>query len=82
VLAQAVLVVLAIYTLAVQAHRGQEHLLAVAVAVQVWLALAQTHLLTMAATAVQVVAVGAVLLLVALLAQAVTALFIFTTKEC
>jgi hypothetical protein len=48
---------------------------------QEWLALAQTHLLTMVVTAVQAAVVVAVLPLVELLVQAVTALFIFTTRE-
>jgi hypothetical protein len=81
-LAQAALVALAIFTLAVLAQLEQEHLSVVVVAVQDLLLLAQTHLLTMVETAAQVVAVGARLLLAVLLAQAVTALFIFTTKEC
>jgi hypothetical protein len=80
-LAQVVLAVLAISLLAVLAHQAQEHLLVAVEVAQEWLALAQTHLLTTAATAVQAVAVAVALLLVVLLVQAVTELFIFTTKE-
>jgi hypothetical protein len=76
-----VLVALVIFTLAVLAQQEQEHLSVVEVVWQDLLLLAQTHLPTMAVMAAQVVAVGVVLVLVALLAQAVTALFIFTTKE-
>jgi hypothetical protein len=76
-----VLVVLVISMLVVLAHQEQVFYLVAVVVVQVFLALAQTHLQTMAVTAVQVEAVEAVLLLVALLAQAATALSIFTTRE-
>jgi hypothetical protein len=76
-----VLAALVISTQAVLVHQEQELLLVVLVAVLDLLALAQTHLLTMAAMVAQVAVVGAVLLLVVLQAQAVTALFIFTTKE-
>jgi hypothetical protein len=58
-----------------------EQVLVVVVAEQVIHLSAQEHQPTMAVMVAQAVAVGAVLELVALLAQAVTALFIFTTKE-
>jgi hypothetical protein len=79
--AQAVLAVLAISMLAVLAHQEQEHLSVVAVVAQDLLLLAQTHLPTMAVTAAQVVAVGAVLVLVALLAQAGMELFSYIIKK-
>jgi hypothetical protein len=74
-------VVLVIFMLVELAHQEQEQVLAEAEAVLVIQALAQMLLITMAVMVAQVVVVEAVPLLAVLLAQAVTALFFFTTKE-
>jgi hypothetical protein len=81
VVTQVVLVVQAISMQAVLAHQEQVYLLVAVGAEQVLLLLAQMHLLTMVVMGVQAVEVEERLLLVVLLAQAVTALFIFTTKK-
>jgi hypothetical protein len=76
-----VLVVQAISLQVELVQQEQELLLAAAVAVQDLLALAQTHLLTMAVLAAQAAAVAAALLQQVLQVQAVTALSFYTTKE-
>jgi hypothetical protein len=81
VLALVVLVEQEISLLVAQVHQEQEQASAVAAVVQDLHLLAQTLLPTMAVTVAQVVVVGARLLLVALLVQAVTALYFFITKE-
>jgi hypothetical protein len=74
-------VVLVIYTLVELVQREQEQVLAVAAVERDLLALAQTHLLTMAVLAAQAAAVVVGLALVVLQVQAAMELFIFTTKE-